>query len=68
MDCDKDELRETKKIMKRRREAMEEQEKRIDWAMKILKHKEDFIVPNSDMFDAIDVLVKYVEDTRGTDK
>lgn len=61
MDCDKDELKATKEIRKRREKAMEEQKERLSWAIKVLEHKEDFIVPNSDMFDAVDVLVEYVK-------
>ena len=37
----------------------------IEQAMKILEHKEDYLVPNSDIDEALDTLIEYLKKFNG---
>ena len=55
MDCDLDEIEATKN-----RNKMS-----IEQAMKILEHKSDYLVPNSDIDEALDTLIEYLKKFNG---
>ena len=51
MDCDLEEIEATKNRGKMS----------IEQAMKILEHKEDYLIPNSDIYEAVDILVEHIK-------
>lgn len=55
MDCDLEEIEATKNRSKMS----------IEQAMKILEHKSDYLVPNSDIDEALDTLIDYLKKFNG---
>lgn len=56
-DMDKEELEATRNLHKDKMS--------IEQAMKILEHKEDYLVPNSDIDEALDTLIEYLKKFNG---
>lgn len=65
-DLDLEELEATRKIYydKGKRKFYKDKMS-IEQAMKILEHKEDYLVPNSDIDEALDTLIEYLKKFNG---
>ena len=62
MNLDDEELKATRKIYYSKSEGKFYKDKMsLEKALNILEHKEDYLIPNSDIYEAVDILIEHIK-------
>ena len=61
-ELDDEELNATRKIYYSKNEGKFYKDKMsLEKALNILEHKEDYLIPNSDIYEAVDILIEHIK-------